>query len=32
MKRIVTKHGKKRIKERVGVRNTRYNYKQARMK
>ena len=31
MKRIVTKHGKKRIKERVGVRNTRYNYKQARI-
>ena len=32
MKRIVTKHGKKRIKERVSVRNTKYNYKQARMK
>lgn len=24
--KIITKHGKKRIRERVGVRNTRYNY------
>ena len=31
MKRV-TRHGKKRIRERVGVRNTRYNYRQARMK
>lgn len=29
---MVTKHGKKRIKQRVKARNTNYNYRLARMK
>lgn len=32
MKKIVTKHGKKRIKGRVGVKNANYNYRLARIK
>lgn len=32
MKKIVTKHGKRRIKSRVGVRNANYNYRLARIK
>ena len=32
VKKIVTKHGKKRIKGRVGVKNANYNFRLARIK
>ena len=32
VKKIVTKHGKKRIKSRVGVKNANYNFRLARIK